>query len=74
MRQNKSKSPRARVREKGERKRGREGREESEHTKVIFPQRAGNYEKGRTTGCWSGNSNIQLTMEYLKKIVFFFKL
>ena len=60
-------------REKEEKKKKKEEREKKKENKqkVVFPPKGRQYEKGRTSSCWSGNSNIQLTMEYLKKIVFF---
>ena len=63
---------------KKKKKKGKKGRKKKWRKKKKIKQKKGGlphkgrqYEKGRTSSCWSGKSNIQLTMEYLKKIVFF---
>lgn len=58
-------------RKKREEKKKEERKKKKKTKKGGLPPKGRQYEKGRTSSCWSGNSNIQLTMEYLKKIVFF---
>lgn len=60
-----------RKKEGGKKKKKRKGKKENKEKKRWSSPKGRQYEKGRTSGCWSGYSNIQLTMEYLKKIVFF---